>query len=110
MIYLISKTIYNGDALARLKLQPGHPIHEYFTIGMRASVDVADIIREYNITRVTVLGNIIVVSANAQEWRWFVRELKESEDSIAVALAENIVAALPDVFRDNPGTTALARR
>jgi hypothetical protein len=107
LIYLLNSTIYNGDALTRLKLRAGDfPMHEYFTLGMRAPVDVADIIREYNIVRVTVTNDIIMASGTADDWRWLDQHLRHDPDDRAVVLADNIKAALPKVFKQ----TALARR
>lgn len=110
MIYLLNSSVYNGDTLTRLGFRAGDfPMHEYFTVGMRAPVEIADLIREYNIVNVTVVNNIIMVSGTADQWRWLDQQLRFSVDDRAVVLADNIKAALPKVFLNAP-TRALARR
>jgi len=107
MIFLLNKSVYNGDALARLKAQPGDSLmHQYYTVGMRLPLEVADVIREYNIVKCTVLNSIIYASGNAQDWIWLVRLFRDSKNQGQEYLADNIEAALPDVFRN----TTLARR
>jgi hypothetical protein len=110
LIYLLNTSIYNGDALTRLKLRAGEfPMHEYYTVGMRAPVEAADIIREYNIVNVTVVNDIIMASGTADEWRWLDQLLRTNTDDRGVILADNIKAALPKVFL-NANTKALVRR
>lgn len=102
MIVLLNRTVYNGDNLSRLGVRATEfMLHQYYTIGIRGNLEIADCIREYNIVKVTVVNNIIMASGNTQDWVWLVRVMKQSEDQASIVLADNIVAALPDVFNSS---------
>lgn len=107
MIYLLNRSVFNGDALSRLGFRAAQfPMHEYYTVGMKIGLDVTDIIREYNIVRVTVVNNITMASGTSQDWIWLVRLLRETNSQLELVLADNIASVLPDVFRN----TSLVKR
>lgn len=102
MIALLNRTVYNGDTLNRFGIKAVEfPIHHYYTVGIRGSEEIADVIREYNVVRVTIVNSIIMVSGNTQDWVWLVRLMRQSETRTHIILADNIVAALPDVFNSS---------
>jgi hypothetical protein len=107
VIYLLNRSVYNGDALSRLNIRTADfPMHQYYTVGIRAPLEVADVIRECNIVKVTVVNDIIMVSGNTREWEWLVIFLRTGRGRAEEVLADNIQAALPDVFRN----TSLMKR
>lgn len=110
MISLLNRTIYTAEALNRFRLKAADfPQHQYYTVGIQGPLEIADSIREYNTVRVTVVNGIVMVSGNTQDWIWLVRQMRQSEEHRDIVLADNIVAALPDVFNSNTSALMKAR-
>jgi hypothetical protein len=104
----LNKTVYSGEALSRLHVKAAEfPQHQYYTLAIRGAVEIADRIREYNVLRVNVVNNLIIASGNCQDWEFIVMMMKRSGDQGDIAIADNIRAALPDVF--NSGSSALVK-
>jgi hypothetical protein len=112
VIALLNKTVYNGDALSRFRVKAADfPIHQYYTIGISGvNLDCADIIREYNIVHTTVVNGLIICSGNTQDWIFLCQLMKQSDELADVAIADNIVAALPDVFINVPSSALVKRK
>lgn len=109
MIALLNRTVYSGDNLNRFGIRAVEfPMHHYYTVGIRGNLEIADVIREYNVVRVTIVNGIIMASGNTQDWVWLVRLMRQSGDRANIVLADNIVAALPDVF-NQPSSSALMK-
>jgi hypothetical protein len=53
------------------------------------------------------VNNLIIASGNCQDWEFIVMMMKRSGDQGDIAIADNIRAALPDVF--NSGSSALVK-
>lgn len=110
MIVLLNKTVYNGDALSRLRVKAADfPMHQYYTVGISGNLEIADRIREYNIVHCTIVNGLIICSGNTQDWIFLCQLMKYTDDLADNAIADNIVAALPDVFINVP-SSALVRR
>lgn len=112
VIHLLNKTTYNGDTLSRLRIKAADfPQHQYYTIGIAGvALEVADHIREYNIVHCTVVNGLIICSGNTQDWMFLAQLMKASDEVADNAIADNIVAALPDVFIHAPSSALVKRR
>ena len=75
-------------------------MHDSHTIGMRGPVEIADIIRKYNVVKVSEFNGIITASGTGSEWRHLINEMRadNNREEGTQVLIDNIVATLPVVW------------